>query len=442
MFKRFLSLTICSVLIIALLAACGANNNNTGANTGANTGTDTGTNTGTDTATPDAEPATIYMFINQPEYTDAFNAFVAEYKKVKPNVTIQLEIMQADYPTILKSKIASGSIPDVFASTAGGEIKLYSEYTADLTNEPLAAVMDDAAKGNMSYDGKVYGIPIKGNLFNMIYNKKIFADLGIEAPKTTTELKDVITKIEAAGITPFAYAYKEWWVQKHIFQHFINAETDDAEALVNEFIAGTTTFAEHPELLNFFDFVDLTVKHGMSKPLERDYSAGIADFASGKAAMMVGQGAWVEEGIMQIAPDMQIGVMGYPVNEDPTDAMIITGADQALRINKDSKVLQETIDFFNWLYTSDYGKSWFSDVAKVIPPLKGVPYPELQMPQQMKAIVESGEKTGDLAVAYSLDSFHQKFGEIMQAYIVGGPGTRDRAIEDIEKAWIQLGAPK
>ncbi len=440
MIKRFLSLTVVSILIIALLAACESNNGNNAApenNKGTNTATDDNAGKETD------QPATIYMFINQPEYTDAFNAFVEEYKKVKPNVTIQLEIMQADYPTILKSKIASGSIPDVFASTAGGEIKLYEEYTADLTNEPLAAAMDDAAKGNMSYNGKVYGIPIKGNLFNLIYNKKMFEDAGIAAaPKTTTELKDAIAKLEAKGITPFAYAYKEWWVQKHIFQHFLNAETDDTEKLVNEFIAGTTTFNDHPELFKFFDFIDLTIKHGMPKPLERDYSAGITDFATGKAAIMVGQGAWVEQGIMEIAPDMEIGVSGYPVSEDPADSMIITGADQALRINKDSKVLRETIDFFNWLYTSDYGKAWFSEVAQVIPPLKDVPYPDLQMPQAMKAIVESGEKTGQLAVAYSLDSFHQKFGEIMQAYIVGGPSTRDKAVTEIEKAWIQLGAPK
>ncbi len=442
MIKRFLSLAIVSVVILALLAACGSNNGNNVSSE--NTAPKNTPSQNTDKAEADeAKPATIYMFINQPEYTDAFNAFVEEYKKVKPNVTIQLEIMQADYPTILKSKIASGSIPDVFASTAGGEIKLYEEYTADLTNEPLAQVMDDAAKGNMSYNGKVYGIPIKGNLFNLIYNKKMFEEAGIAAaPKTTTELMDAIAKLEAKGITPFAYAYKEWWVQKHIFQHFLNAETDDTEKLVNEFIAGTTTFNDHPELLKFFDFIDLTIKHGMPKPLERDYSAGITDFATGKAAMMVGQGAWVEEGIMQIDPEMEIGVAGYPVNEDPTDAMIITGADQALRINKDSKVLQETLDFFNWLYTSDYGKAWFSNVAKVIPPLKDVAYPELQMPQAMKAIVDSGEKTGQLAVAYSLDSFHQKFGEIMQAYIVGGPSTRDKAVGEIEKAWIQLGAPK
>ncbi len=38
----------------------------------------------------------------------------------------------------------------------------------------------------------------------------------------------------------------------------------------------------------------------------------------------------------------------------------ITGADQALRVNKSSKNLQATLNFCNWWYTSDYGKKWFS----------------------------------------------------------------------------------
>ena len=82
-----------------------------------------------------------------------------------------------------------------------------------MTNEPLAAAMTDAVRANMtSSDGKVLGLPVKGNLFALIYNKKLFADAGItEVPKTTAQLNDAITKLDAKGITPFANAYKEWW---------------------------------------------------------------------------------------------------------------------------------------------------------------------------------------------------------------------------------------
>ncbi|MGM0884701.1 MAG: ABC transporter substrate-binding protein [Bacillota bacterium] len=435
MLKRFLSLSVSLVLIIGILAACGGNNNNTAGNT-------EGAGNGAENAD---KPVTINMFTASPEYTDAFNAYIAEYKKVKPNVTINLEIMQADYNTVLKSKIAAGSTPDVFQTTAGGDIDTFAEYSADLTNEPLAAAMTDAVKINMSSsDGKILGLPLKGNLMMMIYNKKLLADAGItEVPKTTSQMNDAIAKLEAKGITPFANAYKEWWVWKHIFQNFVNAAAEDAgttpKELVGKFIAGETTFKDHPVLNdNFFNFIDLTVKHGTNKPLERDSNAEVSDFASGKAAFMTGKGAWDEEAIKKITPDIEIGIAGYPVSEKAEQSQLITGADQALRINKDSAVAKETIEFFNWLYTSDYGKSWFSNVAKVIPPIKDAPLPDLDMPKQMEEMLKT-EKSGDLTVNYSLDTFHQKFGELMQAYI-GGSKTKDQAIDEIQKAWVQFGS--
>jgi raffinose/stachyose/melibiose transport system substrate-binding protein len=445
MVKKTLGLTASLALVAGLLAACGGGSNNGNNAGGAATGTASAPSSPAASGETSDKPVTINMFTASPEYTDAFNAYIAEYKKVKPNVTINLEIMQADYNTVLKSRIASGNTPDVFQTTAGGDIDTYEEYSQDLTNEPLAAAMTDAVRTNMtSTDGKVLGLPVKGNLFTMIYNKKLFADAGItEVPKTTAQLDDAIAKLEAKGITPFANAYKEWWVWKHVFQHFVDAAAQDGneqpKQLVADFIAGKTTFADHPLLENnFFDFIDKTIKHGTDKPLERDSNAEISDFASGEAAMMTGKGAWDEEAIKKIKPDIEIGIMGYPVSDKADQAVIITGADQALRINKDSKNVKDVVDFFNWLYTSDYGKSWFSTVAKVIPPIKDAPLPDLDMPKEMDEILKT-EKSGDLAINYSTDSFHQKFGEIMQSY-VGGSVKKDAAIKQIEQAWQQLGS--
>ncbi len=433
-----MALSASLLLAGGLLAGCGGNNNAADNNAG-------NTAAPGNAATDSSKPVTINMFTASPEYTDAFNAYIAEYKKVKPNVTINLEIMQADYNTVLKSRIAAGSTPDVFQTTAGGDIDTFAEYSADLTDQPLAAAMTDAVRANMSStDGKVLGLPVKGNLFALMYNKKLLSDAGItEAPKTIAELDDAITKLEAKGITPFANAYKEWWVWKHIFQHYVDAAAldagTDAKTLVADFIAGKTTIKEHPALYdNFFNFIDTTVKHGTDKPLERDSNAQVSDFALGKAAFMTGKGAWDEEAIKKITPDFDLGISGYPVSDKAEQSQIITGADQALRINKDSKVVNETIEFFNWLYTSDYGKNWFSAVAKVIPPIKDAPMPDLQMPKEMEEIL-ANEPSGDLSVNYSLDTFHQKFGELMQAYI-GGSKSKDQAIEEIQQAWIQFGS--
>lgn len=82
------------------------------------------------------EEAEIYMFISSPEYADAINTLIEEYKTVVPNVTINYETTQNDYPTLLKAKLNSGEVPEIFSSTSGKEIDVYKEYSYDLTGQP------------------------------------------------------------------------------------------------------------------------------------------------------------------------------------------------------------------------------------------------------------------------------------------------------------------
>jgi len=403
--------------------------------------TDTAEPTKTAEVTSD-KPVEIYMFISSPEYADAINELITAYKEVKPNVTINYETTQNDYPTLLKAKLNSGEIPDIFSSTSGKEIGVYLDYTKDLADQPLAAAMSDPVKAVMMANGtEVHGLSIKGNFFGMVYNKAIFTEAGITAfPQTTSELKAACEKIQAAGYTPFTTGYAEWWVFKHVFQHFMYAaQPDDVEGLVKSFVAGEAKIKDYPALYNdFFDFIDLTIKYGDQKPLETDLSAEEAAFGSGQAAMVVGQGAWIEADVLKIDPEIQIGFDGYPINEDASVCKVIAGSDQALRINKDSAVLQDVLDFCNWWYTSDYGKAWFSDVAGVIPPIKEATAPDFEIIKQGNVFVES-EGAGTLGVVYSTDSFHQAFGEIMQAYIAGTID-KDEACTQIETKWVELEA--
>ncbi|MCR4588170.1 MAG: extracellular solute-binding protein, partial [Lachnospiraceae bacterium] len=315
----------------------------------------------------------IYMFISSPEYADAINELIDAYKEVAPNVTINYETTQNDYPTLLKAKLNSGEVPDIFSSTSGKEIDTYLEYSYDLSGEPLMETIDPAVAAAMSSTAKggtgCYGIAIKGNYFGILYNKAIFEEVGIaEFPKTFSELESACEKIAAAGYKPFTTGFAEWWVFKHTYQSFVNAAADGAgistAELVQKFEKGEAKVSDYPELYdNYFKFLDLAVKYGDDKPLETDLAAEEAAFATGKAAITLGQGAWIEADCLAINPDLEIGFVGYPTTEDAKECKVISGSDQALHVSKDSPNLQATLDFVNWWYTSDYGKAWFNDVA-------------------------------------------------------------------------------
>lgn len=418
--KKLISVLLCAAMVGTMLAGCGGGSDSEGSGGGGK--------------------KEIYMFISQPEYADAINTLIEQYKEVEPDVTINYETTQNDYPTLLKAKLNSGDTPDIFSSTSGKEIETYKEYSLDLSDQPLMDSMLPAVADSMKDgDGNgCYGIAIKGNFFGLIYNKELFEEAGIEkAPETVDELEDSVKKLTDAGITPFTSGYGEWWVFEHIFQHYVAAAVDDYPAFIEKMEKGEDSLNNYPIIAeNYFDYVDLVKENGDAKPLETDLSAELAAFASGKAAMIVGQGAWVEADLLEINPDLQIGFTGYAVDDDAADCQVITGSDQALRISKDSENQQEVLDFINWWYTSEEGKAWFTDAAGVVPPVETEAESEYEVIKQGNASVEE-KGSAPLGVIYSTDSFHTAFGEAMQAYVEGS-ATKEDTIKTIEQKWVEI----
>lgn len=392
-----------------------------------------------------ADENEIYMFISQPEYADAINELIEAYKEVAPDVTINYETTQNDYPTLLKAKLNSGEVPDIFSSTSGKEIDVYKEWSYDLTGQPLTETMLPSVASAMKSpeDGNgVYGLAIKGNYFGIVYNKAIFEECGItEFPKTTEELKAACEKLSEAGYKPFTTGFSEWWVFKHVWQHFLAAAAGDAGVEVSDLVAsfekGEAKVADYPALYNnFFDFIDLAIQYGDDKPLETALENELAAFGSGEAAMVLGQGAWIEADSLAIDPDLQIGFNGYPVSDKADQCKIISGSDQALHVYNESEALQATLDFVNWWYTSDYGINWFTDVAGVVPPVQTEGESSFEIIKQGSEL-EASEGSAALGICYSTDSWHQVFGELIQSYITGS-ADKDATCAAIEEQWAAI----
>lgn len=435
--KKWISGFMCLAVISSLLWGCGTLNNNQ-KGLGSQIKEDT-----TEEITADEEPIEISMFIASPEYEGAIDKLIEAYQKENPNIIIHYETTQNDYPTMLKAKLNAGECPDIFSSTSGKEIDTYLSYSYDLSEQPLADAMTDAVKAVMTSGESVYGLSIKGNYFGIIYNQELFDKVGItEFPHTYEELVAASRKLSAAGYTPFTTGFAEWWVYKHCFQSFLDAAGNgNVEELVQNLASGKAKLSEYPEIYeDYFNFVDLAVKYSKEKPLETNLHTEMETFASGKVGMMLGQGAWVEAELRDMNPDIQLGFEGYPVNADPANCKIIAGSDQALRVNRDSTVLQPTLDFLNWWYTSEYGKSWFKDIAQVIPPIKEAEAPDMEIIEQ-GAMLEKTEGIAPLSITYATDSFQQAFGKIMQSY-VAGTIDKDTACKQIETKWIEIDGPE
>jgi len=67
---------------------------------------------------------TLKLFFYSPELTDQYNDMAREYKAETGNI-LDITVQQADYVTLLRAKLNSGDIPDVFMSSAYADNSTY-----------------------------------------------------------------------------------------------------------------------------------------------------------------------------------------------------------------------------------------------------------------------------------------------------------------------------
>ncbi|MFC5701028.1 ABC transporter substrate-binding protein [Cohnella faecalis] len=425
MAKRWIAIAATAALVPTLLSACGSGNNNGNASP-----------SGSASASESTKPVNITILQYAPEMTDAINKLAADYKKSHPNVTITATIHQDDYPTLLKSRINSGDIPDIFMTGAYNENKTYQDYVYDLTNEPFMKNIVDTALPGVTLDGKLTGFPLVLQAHSFVYNKKLFADAGItELPKTFAQLEDAAKKLQAKGVIPFANGYKEWWVLEQTFTQELASMGGDYPKTFEELADGTKKLSDIPEAMNIFKLLDLTTKYGNSKPLETDLNSQVALFAEGKAAIMH-QGTWVEDSVRKLNPEIDMGFLAGPVGDDASKAGLMVDSNIVWRVNKDSKNLQEVLKFLDWMTTSDEGKSFIPVGTKQISTVKDAPFPDAQLSKETQTFLQSGV-TYPWVKGYWPDGFEQKVGEILQKYVSGSAS--EKAVKaELDKTYKTL----
>uniref|UniRef100_UPI0012FB78FC extracellular solute-binding protein n=1 Tax=Sedimentibacter sp. B4 TaxID=304766 RepID=UPI0012FB78FC len=117
---------------------------------------------------------------------------------------------------IVKTKLATGDMAEVFGYNSGSLLAALdpAKNLVPMTDAALANVQD-AFKSSVTSDGKVYGVPVGGATGGgILYNKKVFAQLGLSVPKTWAEFMANNAKIKAAGIDPVIQTYGDTWTSQ------------------------------------------------------------------------------------------------------------------------------------------------------------------------------------------------------------------------------------
>jgi raffinose/stachyose/melibiose transport system substrate-binding protein len=417
--KKALTLFLVSTLFTGLLAGCNA----------------PGSSSSSESNGGDAKEVELKVFIGQPRFKEQYETYIDQFvEKQKEEegreVTVKLElpsVNQADQ--LLKTRLASGDSPDVFALHAINDIPVYDKagYLEDLSGEPFAEKLYDTVSPAVTKDGRVLALPLETLQWGYIYNKDIFEENGIEVPQTITEMKAVIKTLEDKGITPFIRSYKDSYIPQLFLPLTVGAlESTTNKGFIDSMNKNEGSFAD---LKGMFDIIDLVHAHGTDRPFEVGQDQGAAAFASGEAAMWV-QGPWMAESMLSTNDKFNFGVAPLPINDDPNATLIDLSTSTSLAVSKVSEVKDVAKDFVNYVLDEQESSAFYESLG--FNPISDVhtfePYAWLE---DSAKYVEEGKVYQDPLLPAAVKSASEK---LLQSYYAGDASKED-VIDGLDSAW-------
>jgi raffinose/stachyose/melibiose transport system substrate-binding protein len=231
------------------------------------------------------------IFDNSPNTVALGEGLVAAFEAANPNIDVTLELRPGgtEGDNLIKTKLATGDMNDVFLYNSGSLFQVLNadETMVEISGEPWAANVVESFWPTVSTPNGKYGAPIGTAMGGgILYNKKVYADLGLSVPLTWAEFMANNDKIKAAGIDPVIQTYgDDWTSQLFVLADFHNVAVA-APNFVDEYTNNIAKYATTPAALKGFQYLEELNKKGY---FNRDYAS--ATFPEGLAKLAAGEGA-------------------------------------------------------------------------------------------------------------------------------------------------------
>ncbi len=231
-----------------------------------------------------------YLVDNGDTTVKTATALVAAYNALNQGVTVKLDTRPAgtDGDNAVKTKLATGDMAEVFAYNSGSLMAALdpAKNLVPLTNEPYMSTFADSFKTAVTYKGQIYGVPTGSGMGGgILYNKKVFAQLGLSVPKTWADFMANNAKIKAAGIDPVIQTYGDTWTsQLFVLADFHNIAAADPNWADN-YTNNKAKYVDQPALSSF-QRLEAVSKAGY---LNKDFASikntqGLQDLVNGTGA--------------------------------------------------------------------------------------------------------------------------------------------------------------
>lgn len=385
-----------------------------------------------------AEPVKLHLFFYKQEIVNPLKEMAEVFSKSHPNVSIDLEIVPNDSMTVLKTRMSSGQAPDIIQLQSYANVFEFANagWLLDLSKEPVMNKIVPSTKNSVTYQGKIYALPMDVAGIGIIYNKDIFQKYGLKPPTTFKELQTVSATLKKNKVTPFASMFKANWSLGHFLSM---AHTTLAGSKVLPWIksmnAGKASYGDPVNVKELFKILDFYKANSDPKAAEFDWNEQQASFAKGEAAMMV-QGLWSYGAAITTNSKLKCGFIPFPCTNNPKDAKLYADVDStfALSTTSSPERIKAAKQFLQWLATPEAIKIWV-EKCKLVPTFKGANVKTMDAPfQDLVSYLDSGKTNPWAFSMYPVAAFEDATKNGAQEYIFGRKNA-EQVVQYIDETW-------
>ena len=298
-----------------------------------------------------------------------------------------------DASTIMRTRFIREDYPDIIG--IGGDIN-YSYYVdadilADVSDyEGLSDVkqsyIDILENLEITPKDGTYGVPYVANAAGILYNKDMFEEHGWEIPESWSELIDLCEEIQAEGILPFYFGFRDTWTCLAPWNSLaVDLAPADTCQQVN---AGETTFSE--EYVEVAEKCLELVSYGPEDPFAYGYNDACTAFANGESAMYP-IGSYAVPQILSVNPEMNIDSFVTPGNDDPSKNTLNSGVDLMFAVTAECEKKEAAYEVLDFLMEDENIQAYIDDQNAV--PCKEGDFDLAPMLDGMTPFIESGNMT-------------------------------------------------
>lgn len=296
-----------------------------------------------------------------------------------------------DATTIMKTRFIREDYPDIIG--IGGDMN-YSNFLdagllMDISDydglEDVKQVYLDIDKELefVPMDG-VYAMPYAANAAGVLYNKDIFDEYGWEIPTTWDELISLCEDIQAAGLQPFYFGFRDTWTCLAPWNAIsVDLAPSDVCAQVNR---GETTFTE-----NYREVAEKTralLDYAQDDPFAYNYNDACTAFANGESVMYP-IGSYAVPQIQSVNPDINFDSFVMPAGETEEENILNSGNDLQFSVMAECENKEAAYEVLRFLQEDENVQLYLDDQNAV--PCKEGDFELAPMLDGMKTYIEEGK---------------------------------------------------